>query len=265
MAAAVLPIITGLAGLFGGLKPQTQTQTTNSTTNQSGTQSQQGSTSPVFNELQQKLMGLFTQGSADFYRRGTDLNPYMSAGLQAYGSQGNANRQILDSILASRGLSFSPAAASAQTQNLLNTGNQQAQFLSQLPLLQRQLEQGGLNQLISAFGAIPTGSTSSSSGEYSGTSNTSGTSKSTIPGNPIAGALSGVGAALPLAFPSLFGGQQKPLGRVGDYAGADNFSTYNPFQNLPMPQFPNISAGTPPTFGGKPPLNINPYGVPKGF
>src|SRR5262245_34630209 len=209
MAAAVLPIITGLAGLFGGLKPQQQNTTSSSTTNQSGNFNQQGSTSPVFNDLQQKLMGLFTQGSQDFYRRGTDLNPYMSAGLQAYGSQGNANRQILDNVLAARGLSHSPVAASAQLGNLLNTGNQQAQFLSTLPLLQRQLEQGGLNQLISAFGAIPTGSTSSSTGSSTGTSSTQGTSQTSIPGNPIAGALSGIGASLPLAFPGLFGGGKK--------------------------------------------------------
>jgi len=205
MAGFVLPIISGLAGLFGGLGKNQQTQTQNSTTNQSGSQS--SATNPIFSELQQRLMQLFTGGAEDFYKQGTDLGPYTSQGLQNIAGQGNQNRQMLDAILAQRGLSHSPAASNQLTMNALNTGNQQSQFLSGIPLLQRQLQQGGLDQLLRTFSAIPTGS--SSYGTSSGTSNTQGTSTSQAPGNPLAGLFGGVGAALPLAFPNLFGGQQQ--------------------------------------------------------
>lgn len=238
MAGFVLPIISGLAGLLGN-RSQKQTQTTNQTQSQTGTQSSQ--TNPIFSEMQNQLMKMFTQGAGDFYNRGTDLRPYAQSQMQAIGGQGNANRQIIGNILASRGLSYSPAAAAPLTQNAINTGNQQNQFLSQLPLLARQFEQQGLDQLLKSFSAIPTGS--SSAGTSSGTSTTQGTATTQTPGNPWAGLLSGVGAALPLAFPGIFGGQQKKLGTVGDYQGADNLSTYTP-GNLPLPW--NISAGNAP-------------------
>lgn len=213
MAAFILPILSGLAGLTGGLGKNQQTQNQNSNTTGSSHQTTSGSsqTNPVFGELQQRLMQLFTGGAEQMFRDSTDMGPYQNAGLQNIGAQGNQNRKMLDAILAQRGLSFSPAAATSLTQNALNTGNQQSQFLSQIPLLQRQMQQGGLDQLMRAFATIPTGSESSSSGETFGTSQsqTQGQTQSQAPGNPLAGFFGGLGAALPLAFPNLFGGQQK--------------------------------------------------------
>lgn len=206
MAAAILPIISGLAGLFGGLSPKSTTQDTSSTTNSSQTGTQTGTTTPNLSPLQQALIGLFTQGAADTYKQSQNLTPYTAQGLEQIEGQGSANRQTLNNILSSRGLSFSPAAATALTQNALNTGNQQSQFVNQVPLLQRQLQQQSLQQLIQAFGVIPTGVTSTGTSSQTGQSSTTGKTQVDQYGNPVAGALTGVGAALPIAFPKIFPG-----------------------------------------------------------
>ena len=217
MAGFVLPILSGLAGLFGGGQQQKTTQNTSSNTNQSQSTNQSAFTNPNFSPLQQSLIQLFTQGAADQYAQSTNLNPYAQQGLQTINSQGNANRQTINNVLAQRGLSYSPAAATALTQNTVNTGNQQNSFLEQIPLLQRQLQQSSLQQLMQAFGVIPTGTESGGTSNSTGTSSTTGTGTSTTSGNPTAGALSGFGAALPLAFPSLFGG--------GNSGGGFKFTT----------------------------------------
>ena len=210
MASFVLPILSGLAGLFGGGQ-QKQTQQTQNTT-QSGTQSQTGqstaTTTPNLSPLQQALIGMFTGGAADLYQQSQNLSPYTQQGLQTIGSQGNANRQTISNILASRGLSYSPAAATPLTMNAYNIGNQQSQFLAGIPLLQRQLQQQSLDELMKSFGVIPTGQTNTGSTSGTTTSNMTSnmTGTGTQSGNPMAGLFGGIGAALPLAFPGIFGG-----------------------------------------------------------
>ncbi len=204
MAAFVAPIISGLAGLFGGGQQQkTQTQ---STQNQNSTQSQQGqnytsgSTTPDLSPFQQQLAQLFTQGASDLYGSSTNLQPYTTQGLQQIQGQGGANQQTISNILAARGLSASPASGTALTQNTLNTGNQANSFLQSIPLLQRQLQTQGLSGLISAFGALPTGVTSTGSNISSNNAQAQGTaqgnSTQTISGNPLGGLFGGVGAGL---------------------------------------------------------------------
>lgn len=219
MAGFVLPIISGLAGLLGN-RGQKQTSTTDSTT--TGSQSGTTSTLANFSPLQRALIERFTGAAEDIYSDNTNLRPYAANQMQAIGGQGNQNRQVISNILASRGLSYSPAAATPLTQNLLNTGNQQSQFLSSLPLLQRQLQTQGFDSLLRAFGALPIDQTSNTSG--TSTQRTQGTGTQTTPGNPLAGLFSGVGAALPLAFPNVFGGgQQKPSGGGGGGGGGYSY------------------------------------------
>lgn len=222
MAGMILPIVSGLAGLFGGLKGQQQYTNTNQQQNQSGEQFGNSRTTPELNPFQQQLAALFTGGARQMWDQDTNLSPYTSQGLQAIAGQGDANRRLISNILAQRGLSYSPAAATPLTMNALNTGNQQSQFLSQIPLLQRQLQQQSLQGLMQAFQVQPFGQSSDSYGTTRGSSNMTGFSNSNVPGNPIAGALSGFGAALPLAFPNLFGGQQKQLGAVSNAGVFDN-------------------------------------------
>jgi|ERR1035437_6306389 hypothetical protein len=202
MASFVLPIISGLAGLFGG--GSTKQTNTNSTTNQSQNQNQNYSntntSTPNLNPFQQQLAQMFTQGSMDQFKSGTNMAPYTSQGLQQIQGQGNANSKTIANNLASRGLSYSPAAANSTTQNTLNTGGQMNSFLQGVPLLQHQLQQGNLQQLMQAFSTQPTGVTTSGSGDATGTSTgtstMNGTSTQSTPGGALAGLFGGAGAGL---------------------------------------------------------------------
>ncbi len=204
MAAFVAPIISGLAGLFGGGQQQkTQTQSTqnqNTTQSQQGQNYQSGSVSPDLSPLQQLLAQMFTKGAGDLYNQSTNLQPYTTQGLQQIQGQGGANQQTIANILAARGLSASPAAATALTQNTLNSGNQANQFLQSIPLLQRQLQTQGLSGLLSAFGALPTGTTSTGSNISSNNAQSQGFSQGnsigTVSGNPMGGLFGGLGAGL---------------------------------------------------------------------
>ncbi len=194
MSGFVLPVISGLAGLFGGgatQKTQSQTQT-------SGNQQGQtfGSSTPNLNPFQQSLAALFSRGAMDQYNQGTNLAPYTSQGLQQIQGQGNQNSRAIANNLATRGLSFSPAAGAATTQNQLNTGNQMQGFLQQIPLLQHQLQSQDLDQLMRAFSTMPTGTDSSgdSNVNTTGTSNTNSTTST--PGGALAGLFGGAGAGL---------------------------------------------------------------------
>ncbi len=200
MASFLAPIlgavIPGLAGLFGGGKQQQVN--TNQTTNQSqqGFQSGQTSSTPNLNPFQQTLAQLFSGGAADLYKQSQNLSPYTSQGLQTIQGQGAGNAKSIANNLAARGLSFSPAAATATTQNTLNTGNQMNSFLQGIPLLQRQLQTQGLDEMMKAFGVQPFGTTTDQSGQSSmtGTSNMSGTNVQQ--GNPMGGLFGGLGAGL---------------------------------------------------------------------
>ena len=202
MSSFVLPIISGLAGLFGG--GSTKQTNTNSTTNQSQTQNQgynnTNTSTPNLNPFQQQLAGMFSQGAMNQYTNGTNMAPYTSQGLQQIQGQGNANSKTISNNLAARGLSYSPAAANTTTQNTLNTGGQMNSFLQGVPLLQHQLQQGNLQQLMQAFSTQPTGVTTSGSGDStgmsSGTSTMNGTSTQSPPGGPLAGLFGGAGAGL---------------------------------------------------------------------
>ncbi len=184
--------ISALSGLFGG-KKQNEINTTQNTSQKFNTTNTSTNT-PNLNPFQQQLSQLFTQGAIDQYKQGTNLAPYTSQGLQQIAGQGAANNKIISNILAQRGLSYSPAAATGLTQNAINTGGQMTSFLSGIPLLRRELERGNLDQLMKAFAVQPIGSTTSgtSSGESSGTS----TGVNTQSGNPTAGFFGGLGAGM---------------------------------------------------------------------
>lgn len=198
MAGFVLPILSGLAGLFGG-KSQQQQQT-NQTTNQSQNQNYSGTqtNTPNLNPFQQQLAQMFTGAAMDQYKKSTNLAPYTSQGLQTIAGQGAANAKTIANNLASRGLSYSPAAATPLTQNLVNTGNQMSTFSAGVPLLERQLQDSALQNLFKAFTVQPYGTTSDTSGSSSGqsSSHTEGTGTVSTPGAGLAGLIGGLGAGL---------------------------------------------------------------------
>ena len=224
MAAFVAPIlagVSGLAGLFGGGTQQKQAtqQTSTGTTN--------SSTTPNLSPIQSSLINQFTTGAENLNNQATNLTPYTAAGLQQIGQTGQTNQTQIANNLSQRGLNYSPVAANATTQNVLNTGNQQSQFLNQIPLLQRQLQQQGIQGLEQAFQVQPTAVSST------GTSTTNTQGNGAISGNPLAGLFGGVGSGLAASYPSLlqsFGGSSS--GSSGGGGGSSGGS--NPIADYPQ-------------------------------
>ena len=234
MAAFIAPLVGGLlgglGGLFGGGKQQQVTTNNNSTTNQSQQGSYQnqgyttGSTTPNLSPTQQSMLASIMAGTQNQLKNATNLTGYTQQGLENINQGSQAASQAMAANLAGRGLSFSPAASTAQNQNTLNRIGQGNIFLSQVPLLQTQLQQQALQQLMQGFQIQPTGSSttgntvSAGTSAMSGTSNTTGTSTQTTTGNPTAGAIAGTGAglfgglSLNGMFPSLYGGSGPAAG-----------------------------------------------------
>lgn len=224
MASLIPGVIGGLAGLFGGGQQQ-KTKTSGTITNdQSGTFNQTGHTTgtntstPNLNPLQQTLASLFTKNAMDLSRSAADMTGFTQGGLANINAGANNTNNIVKNILASKGLSFSPAAATAQTQNELNRVNQSSQFLSQIPLLQRQLQTQANQGLEQAFATMPYGTTQttdqttdqSGSTTQHGVQNQQGTNL--VSGSPMGGLFSGLGAGL--LGPSIFGGDGSNLGDI---------------------------------------------------
>ena len=181
----------GLAGLFGGGKQQ-KVQTSGTITNNSSG-SFNSSTNPNLTPLQQSLITQFTQGASNLYNQSTNLQPYEASGMEQINQGSDAASKAMAANLASRGLTFSPAAGNAQTAATLARTGQQAQFANSIPLLGRQMQQQSLGQLMNAFQVIPTGTTSAGTTAGTTTQNSTQTQNGTnlVSGNPIAGALSG--------------------------------------------------------------------------
>lgn len=201
----------GLAGLFGGGKQQ-QTNT-NGTIKNNGTSTFGQSTNPNLNPLQTALMNQFTKGASNLYNQSTNLTPYTSAGLENINNTSNLAAKNIASNLAARGLSWSPAAGTAETQNVLSRASQQNQFLNSIPLLQRQLQEGSLGDLMNAFKTIPVGQTSSGTTTQDNTQTQQGTNL--VSGNPMAGLFSGAGAGmmagmLPYLYNNMGGNNSSP-------------------------------------------------------
>lgn len=185
MAAAAIPLIisgiSALSGLFGGRKKET-TQTTDQTTTPQFSQQQ--------NALMQALYGMFmgrTNDTEDW------MSSYKSAGMEGINTAAAARSRAIQNILRSRGLSRSPAAASATGSDETFRIGQQSQFLNTLPQVQDQLQRQRLTDLLSYFSAIPTAS------------RTQGTGTTTQPSNMSGGFINGLGQGIAAGYGQQYG------------------------------------------------------------
>lgn len=210
MASFILPIISGLTGLFGGASQKKTTTDYNNTQSQTGTNS--SSTTPNLSPLQTALSNLFGNQAQNLANNDTNLQGYQTQGLKDINSGSNMASKSIANNLASRGLSFSPAAATSLTQNENNRINQSQSFLSQIPLLQRQIAQQNIQGLEGAFSALPTGVSSIGTSSATGTGSGNSTQVGSTPGGALPGALSGLGAGL--AAPSAIPGQGNNLTQI---------------------------------------------------
>ena len=212
--------IGGLAGLFGGGNQQKTKTSGTITNNQSGTATGTSSltgtnTGTSSNQIthnlspfQKQLASLFTGGATNLYNQAADMSGYRTAGLQQINQGSDLANQVIKNTLASKGLAYSPLATSAETQNQLSRIGQGNQFLSGIPLLQRQLQEQSLGDLMKAFSTLPTDV--SQTGTTTGTTNQTGSTTmnttqqgtqtqqgtNLISGNPLGGLFSGLGAGL---------------------------------------------------------------------
>ena len=208
MAAFIAPVISGLAGLFGGGQQQ-KTKTSGTINNsQTGTFNQQGQSNNItqnthnLTPMQQALAQQFTSGAQRLAGSAADMRGYTAGGLQDINRGNDVLKQSLGNTLASKGLSFSPAAANAETSNEINRVSQGNQFLQQVPLLQRQLQDQANQGLERAFSALPVDTTSTSQGTTNQSGNTTQQGTQTqqgtniVSGNPMGGLFSGIGSGL---------------------------------------------------------------------
>jgi hypothetical protein len=171
----------GVGGLISGFAGTKTTSSTNQTTSSNATTSGSSSTTPNMSTLQQMLSNLFGAGAMNNYNENVNLQPYINSGLQNINSGTSAASQQIAAQLASRGLSSSPYAATAEMQPQLQAQQEQSQLLNSIPLLQQQLNLQNLSGVESAFTPLPTGTTSAGTG----TSTSSGTNNSqTTQGTP---------------------------------------------------------------------------------
>lgn len=216
MASLILPLISGLAGLFGG--DSTKKTTTDQTASQTGTASGNTSSSntPQLSDLQSLLANITGSAAIDQYKSGpSTIQATKIAGEQSIDANEQAAQKSVSNTLAARGLAYSPYAGTALAQPVLNAANQQSQLAESLPILSQQLNNQNISTLEGAFSATgPVGSTStgSTSGTTSQNSSQQGTQIASTPGGGIAGLLSGLGAGF--AAPSAGKGSASNLSSI---------------------------------------------------
>lgn len=183
--------LSALGGLFGG-RSQKQEAFNESSFNQTGTST--NTSTPNLSPEQKQLQDVFVRALIDRYNTGTDLSGYAAGGLRSINQSSDAANKLVGNILAARGLTYSPYAASVLGQGEVNRVGQQASFLNTLPLLSRQLQGEDIAGLVSGFSAIPTGYTTTGTTTQSGANKQKGTQL--IPGNMLGGFFSGLGQGL---------------------------------------------------------------------
>lgn len=148
--------------------------------NTTGTTAQQtaGTAVPLLGPEAQALMGQLTQKYMGL--TAPSLTGYGAGQTANINAQADAQRNALQSILASRGLATSPVAATAQAGIEQNRANQITAMQQQLPLLQHQMNLQNLAGAAGFFGAMPKGQ--ATTGTTTGTTGQAGTTSATQTG-----------------------------------------------------------------------------------
>lgn len=199
-------ISSGLAAAFPSVGNSSGSTSSNLNTNQNLSGATSGTTSGTTtagygaagNSVIAQLLPLLSKLTTS-----TNLQPYQAQQTQLINQGSNNQQQNVDANFASRGLSTSPAAASAaaniqaQRQGAITNLNQQ------IPLLQNQLtgtNAGVINNILSSLPRVgsTTGSTSGTTSQSGSSSQAGNTNQnvSTSQGGGAAGLFGGIGAAL---------------------------------------------------------------------
>jgi len=152
MASFAIPLalagLSGLAGFFGG-KPKVTNQTQDTTSDQSQTGSYSQYQTPELSAEQHSLLQTLLPGLISRYKSGPqDLTSYAAGGLRDINTGSDLKMKGIQNMLAARGLSYSPAAMVPQMGEESSRVGQQANFLSGIPLMQRQMQGEDLQNLL---------------------------------------------------------------------------------------------------------------------
>lgn len=156
---AWLPAALGGVSALGGLLENTKGARTGT---QTGTQTTTPGENPQFANMGNLLRSLYERRlNAD-----VPLEGYEASGLQGINDAFAGVQQNLDANLTSRGLATSPVAGAAQSNLQAARGGQMAQFLNNLPLLRRQLQDQDIAQASAFYSAQPRPTTTTQTGTF---------------------------------------------------------------------------------------------------
>lgn len=218
MAAFIPALISGVAGLAGGLlnRPKTTQQNSSSTTNTSQqiNANQNSNVAPVY-DPQQLAMRNFLLNA--FYQRANSadvdktVGSYVNSGVNNINSNAQTSEQAIRNVLASRGLSYSGAAATPLANAESSRIGQITDLRNQAPLIKDQLQGKYLTDFASFLSGLPVGQQGSGT-SYQNTEGSQHTDQHgtiTDPGNILGGAVSGLGSGLALMYGNgAFGGKK---------------------------------------------------------
>jgi hypothetical protein len=224
MAGLAIPLaisgISALSGLFSNKKSTaTQQQNTTNDVNTTDTQQVDLSNLPQYSPEMQQVLEFLTSLYRDRALSNQDLSGYTGQGLRNINQGADIKRRALENILAARGLNYSPTAANALGRIESGRIGEQVNFLSGIPLLQRQLQGEDIDAFSRFFTSLPVGTRQIGTTTRTGQSHSTGTGnvQSTQPGNKLGGLFSGLGAGLAYGYgQGAFGQKQKP-GNVNQF------------------------------------------------
>ncbi len=195
LAPLAITGISALASLLSGRKKKA-TQENTTTQNTSGTETYDNTSNPTLTPEALQALSILLPQLQNRVNNGADFSGYTQGGLRNIASTGETNRNRIIQSLAARGLNNSPAAATILARQGDTQATDTANFLSGIPLLQRQTQGQDLDQLIKVAMALPTGmrQTGTTTRSATGTSTSKGTS--TTPGDMLGGLFGGLGQGL---------------------------------------------------------------------
>ncbi len=232
-------------------KTQQQEQQINQTTNRSSSWDRTGTQMPTYDPQQlalrdtllQQFLSRLSSGDAEGFANSLTANNAINI------NQGSAiQKKLLESTLAARGLGYSPAMASGaagldqnRISSLVQNQNNRNMVLEQM--IQQRLKDAG-----AFLGSLPVGTTTHETGTQIGQDVTTGNTQTTLtdPGNPWAGAATGIAATLSQLYGqgafSQSEGQSAALG-YRNMAPPTTFPGQLPYQSQPTNMAPAYNFG----------------------
>lgn len=209
-------LIAGASAVAGALGNRSKKYTSESQMDQTTTQEGSGTNevAPVYSdEVAGLLKNPLLAAYSNRLREGTSpfMDAYRAQGLRSINQGASARQRILQNLYASRGLQWSPAAATAEAGSEANRVGNIINFQTGLPLIEEELRSNRLGEASRFLASLPIGQRSSYSQRATGRTTGTQTGTQTMPGNMLGGAFGGAAGSLALLYGmGAFNGGQTP-------------------------------------------------------